>query len=81
MPFLNYPDGTVVILPQFSRAWVCIVRNRDGSGALVPAINAEDLLNEATAFLNSLGSTDLDGGAIRECPPELAAKAVFPDEN
>lgn len=79
MPFLNYPDGTVVVVPQLFRAWVCIVRDHDGSGALVPAMNADDLLEEAAAFLRSFGATDLDGGIIRICPPELAAKASFPD--
>ncbi len=78
MPFFNFPDGTVVVVPQVFRAWVCIVRDLDGSGALVPATNADELLDEAAAFLRSYGPTDLDGGTIRVCPPELAAKAVFP---
>lgn len=81
MPFLNYPDGTVVVVPYFFRGWVCIVRDQDGSGALVSATNAKDLQDEATAFLRSFGPADLDGGHIRVCPPELAAKANFPDVN
>jgi hypothetical protein len=79
MPFLNYPDGTIVVVPNLYRAWVCIVRSHPGVGALVAATNADDLLEEAAAFLRTLGLTDLDGGAIRICPPALAAKAVFPD--
>lgn len=78
MPFMNFPDGTIVVVPQGFRAWVAIVRDIDGKGALVHATNAEGLLEEAAAFLRSYGPTDLDGGNIRVCPPELAAKAVFP---
>lgn len=81
MPFLNYPDGTIVVVPYLFRAWVCIVRDQAGSGTLVSATNAKALEEEAAAFMRSLGPTDLDGGPIRMCPPDLAAKAVFPYAN
>ncbi|WIG58595.1 MAG: hypothetical protein OJF49_001341 [Ktedonobacterales bacterium] len=79
MSFLNFPAGTVLVVPNLFRAWVCIVRDHDGLGELVPATNADDLLEDAASFLKSFGPTDLDGGVIRVCPPELAAKAVFSD--
>jgi hypothetical protein len=79
MPNLDLPDGAVVVVPYLGRAWVAIVQNDDEHGAFIMATNPEDLFDEAAAFLRSFGSTDLKGGRIRECPPKLAAKAVFPD--
>ena len=81
MPFIDFPDGAVVVVPYLGRAWVSIVRDDGGYGAIVAATNAEELLEEAAAFLRSFGPTDLDGGGIRVCPPELAAKAIFPNAN
>jgi hypothetical protein len=79
MPLFDLPDGTVVVVPFLSRAWVSLVRDVGGHGGMVTASNAEDLLEEAAAFLRSFGITDLDGTPIRICPPELAAKAIFPE--
>jgi hypothetical protein len=80
MPFLSFPDGAVVVMPGGGVAWVCIVRDQNGAGALVSASNGAELADEAAAFLRSFGPTDLDGGFIRICPPELAAKALFPED-
>ena len=78
MRFLDlFPDGTVVVVPSLGRAWVSLVIDDGGYGGMVTASNAEDLLEEAAAFLRSFGVTDLDGTPIRICPPELAAKAIF----
>jgi hypothetical protein len=69
MPFFNYPDGTVVVVPQLFRAWACIVRDHDGLGALVPATSADDLMEEAAAFLRSFGPAKLDGGLFEYAHP------------
>jgi hypothetical protein len=45
--------------------------------SMMPATNAEELLDEAAAVMRALGDTRLDGGPVRLCPPELAAKAIF----
>jgi hypothetical protein len=79
MPFFNLPDGMVVIVPFLGRAWVSLVRDDGGYGGMVTASNAEDLQEEADAFLRSFGITGLDGTPIRICPPELAMKAIFPE--
>jgi hypothetical protein len=80
MRFLDlYPAGTVVVVPSLGRAWVSLVIDDGKYGGMVTASNAEDLLEEAAAFLRSFGVTDLDGTPIRFCPPELAAKAIFPE--
>jgi hypothetical protein len=81
MPPFHFPDGAVVIIPALGRAWVSIVRDNGAYRGTVAALNADELLDEAAAFLRSFGITDLDGSPIRMCPPELAAKAIFPRAN
>ena len=74
-----FPAGTVVVVPGLGRAWVSLIIDDGKCGGMVSASNAEDLLEEAAAFLRSFAVTDLDGTPIRICPPELAAKAIFPE--
>src|SRR5215469_4967975 len=78
MPLLNYPDGTIVVVPNLYRAWVCIVRSHPGVGALVAATNADDLLEEAAAFLRTVGLTDLGGGPYGFARPRSLRRRYSP---
>ncbi|HEV8190876.1 MAG TPA: hypothetical protein VGP82_05260 [Ktedonobacterales bacterium] len=80
MPFLDFPVGAVVVVPGGGIAWVGVVHDQDGAGTLVSASNEAVLADEAAAFMRSFGPTDLDGGFMRICPPEVAAKAIFPED-